>query len=676
MRLHSLALAFVAGLVTVAVGAGTPPATADATCPQTKAVFYTTDTQVLARTLRANPSDCADYYISISPVLPSGEPRGNPNPALGTVHAQGPRFHALAEVRPKQWAPYAATTSWYAAGVKFHDDMLMVGFDPAAGDTWALNEVGSPSDPINTDVFNGVDGARQNLRDFVRGLYNGSSGPPLPGLVFAADAAQLAPNVADYAQKLAAWYADAPFWEDMQRYVSTWAQETYADARAWGVAGSPLAERTSYLDDYFLHGLRVAEQGNDATAAARAFLDQAYIPLANASYRYAPANPVTVIAFGYTDIGAVGMQRFISAQTYALRSTFGTRLGFAVVPANDGTDRPAIEGRVAAVIHDSQSDSMGACTAAGESCDFDVPGAAFTQSWKALANTQEGGGVAVQLGAGVSVTFADVSARGATWFSSSPTADAPLGWVAAGPTYAIATTAATTGPIQICLGAGTGHVFRRSVDGWLDITTSPGCGTTDALGTFALFFDPTPPVVVPHIDGPLGNDGWYVGDVTVSWDVSDPQTSVSKDGCDTVIVAADTAGTTFTCIATSEGGATSEEVTVKRDATPPALTCTPTPSTLWPPNGKLVPVNVAVDAADATSGPDGFLLTDALTTDAADFVTGTPDVTGLLRAKRSGNGDGRTYALVYTGFDAAGNSAPCTAEVVVPHDQRNQNQEG
>ena len=175
-----------------------------------------------------------------------------------------------------------------------HDAMLAAGYKPERGDTWIVNEVGSPSDStVNTDVFNGVPGAREGFRDFIRGLYTGSGGPVLPGMVFAADAAQLAPNVADYAQKLASWYADTPFWEDMQRYVTVWAQETYADARAWGVAGESLDVRTAYLNDYFLHGLRVAADGDDATAAARAFFAgglrparERLLPLGAAEPRY------------------------------------------------------------------------------------------------------------------------------------------------------------------------------------------------------------------------------------------------------------------------------------------------------------------------------------------------------------------------------------------------------
>ncbi|HEY2154300.1 MAG TPA: hypothetical protein VGH33_01630, partial [Isosphaeraceae bacterium] len=405
MKPHHLALLFVPALIVLAIDQSAPAATPDSSCPPTKVVLYTSDTQALAKTLAANTSDCADYYISISPITAApnaGEPRAGA--ALTAVHAQGSKFHALAELRPSQWTTYAAANGWYATGVKLHDDMLAAGYNPATGDTWAVNEVGTPStSTLATDVIDDVDGARDAFRDFVRGLYTGSGGPVLPGLVFAADPTQVSPNVAAYGDELASWYADAPFWEDMDRYVSMWAQETYADARAWGVPGASLAERIGYLNDYFFHGQRVSDEGNDSTDAARAFLDDAYVPLANASYTYLSPNPAAGPGFGYTAIGATGMQRFISAQTYALRATLGSRLGFAVVPMNDSPDRPSIEGRVAAAIHDSQSDPMGACTATGESCDFDVAGASFTNSWKALANTLEGSSVPVQVGSGVSV---------------------------------------------------------------------------------------------------------------------------------------------------------------------------------------------------------------------------------------------------------------------------------
>lgn len=42
-------------------------------------------------------------------------------------------------------------------------------------------------------------------------------------------------------------------------------------------------------------------------------------------------------------------------------------------------------------------------------------------------------------------------------------------------------------------------------------------------------------------------------------------------GCESVEVTADTAGTTFTCSATSGGGTASHSVTIRRDATPPTV---------------------------------------------------------------------------------------------------------
>jgi sugar lactone lactonase YvrE len=83
--------------------------------------------------------------------------------------------------------------------------------------------------------------------------------------------------------------------------------------------------------------------------------------------------------------------------------------------------------------------------------------------------------------------------------------------------------------------------------------------------------DLTPPVITPVVTGTLGNDGWYVSDVEVSWSVTDPESSIlSQDGCEPVTVTEDTESVTFTCTAISSGGTTEESVTIRRDATPPA----------------------------------------------------------------------------------------------------------
>lgn len=669
------------------VGGGVPAHGHAATCAHTEIALYTTDTQRLAQELAKSPSACADYYLSITPTTP-GAPRGGA--PITAIRAAGRQFHAMAEIRLPLWTPYATANGWYAAGVEVRREMRLAGYDASLGDTWAINEVGEPSNTVmGVAVAKGTGTARQDLRDFVRGLYTGDDNVQSAGLVFAADPLQVTGDLSQYTQDLRAWYADSAFWNDLSGHVRFWAQETYADARAWGVAGSTLEERSAYLNDYFLHGSRLAAAGDGSTDAARAFFAQAYTPIANAAFRQPTPDLTTGIGFGYTDIGLTGMQNFLSTETYALRSSTGDRMGFAVVPRlATAAETLTVEDRLAAAIQGSENDARGACGATGQWCDSIVAGAQFNEAWKSFANTLEGADVAVQVGA-VKVTFATVSARGATQVTtSSPPAPPPHSLLPPSPAYDIETTARFGAPVTVCLpydpvtyDGYAAHLFALTAGEWIDVTTSSDgaevCGSAASLGTFAVFAeDPTPPVIVPHVEGAVGNDGWYVGDVTVTWDVVDPQSPVSaSEGCEPTIVEADTAGVTLTCTATSDGGTASADVTVKRDATPPTLTCEPSPSALWPPNGKLVPVTVTVTAADDTSGAAGFALTDAATStgdalsDIVGFDLGTPDVSGLLRADRPGTGD-RVYWLTYTAQDAAGNAADCVAAVTVPHDRR------
>ena len=114
--------------------------------------------------------------------------------------------------------------------------------------------------------------------------------------------------------------------------------------------------------------------------------------------------------------------------------------------------------------------------------------------------------------------------------------------------------------------------------------------------------DSTPPVIVPHVSGDLGNNGWYVGDVTVSFEVTDSDSDITwTDGCGTVLVDEETTAWTTTCSAASSGGTNSETVTLKRDATPPTVVGAAAP----PPNAhgwNDTTVVVSFTGTDATSG--------------------------------------------------------------------------
>src|SRR5262249_51703089 len=94
------------------------------------------------------------------------------------------------------------------------------------------------------------------------------------------------------------------------------------------------------------------------------------------------------------------------------------------------------------------------------------------------------------------------------------------------------------------------------------------------------------------------------------------------------------------------------------------------PDVIWPPNHKLVPLSVAVDAT-AVCGPPGCAIasiaSDGPGSEGDVVVTG--DLSALLRAEKSGGVMGRTYAITVQCHDAAGNAATRTTAVRVPHDR-------
>jgi hypothetical protein len=116
------------------------------------------------------------------------------------------------------------------------------------------------------------------------------------------------------------------------------------------------------------------------------------------------------------------------------------------------------------------------------------------------------------------------------------------------------------------------------------------------------------------------------------------------------------------------------------DTTPPVLALSANHDTLWPPNHKYMTVGVTPEASDdsgeapavtfvsvvsdepddARGGGDGHTTNDILQVGEFSF---------LLRAERSGSGDGRTYTLTYRATDASGNETTATCTVQVPHDK-------
>ena len=114
----------------------------------------------------------------------------------------------------------------------------------------------------------------------------------------------------------------------------------------------------------------------------------------------------------------------------------------------------------------------------------------------------------------------------------------------------------------------------------------------------------------------------------------------------------------------------------KGDITPPTLSITLSPATLWPPNDKLVSVTAAITVKDDYD-PEPEIKLESITANetlAANDIQGaqlgTDDRSFSLAAKRAGNNmAGRVYTVTYSATDGSGNKATSSATVTVPHDQ-------
>ncbi|HSN85131.1 MAG TPA: hypothetical protein VL025_00170, partial [Thermoanaerobaculia bacterium] len=97
------------------------------------------------------------------------------------------------------------------------------------------------------------------------------------------------------------------------------------------------------------------------------------------------------------------------------------------------------------------------------------------------------------------------------------------------------------------------------------------------------------------------------------------------------------------------------------------------PATLWPPNGRMVPVAIQ-GVTDLDGDPVTHRVT-AIHQDEPLSKKGQPDASGLgtatprLRAARAGSGDGRVYHIAFEATDPAGAACSGAVTVCVPHDQ-------
>jgi alpha-tubulin suppressor-like RCC1 family protein len=192
--------------------------------------------------------------------------------------------------------------------------------------------------------------------------------------------------------------------------------------------------------------------------------------------------------------------------------------------------------------------------------------------------------------------------------------------------------------------------------------TTVTCSATDdsantSSGTLIVTVsDPTPPEIVATVNGTAGGDGWYVGDVVVSWSVTDPQTAISSStGCGSTTVSTDGAAIDLTCTAASAGGSSSKTVTLSRDATGPSLTTSPNLSVAATSATGATVTYAAATAVDPLSGvasvscapPSGF------------FAIGTTTVT-CTATDQAGNSSAKSFTI------AVGDNIPPVITTTTP----------
>lgn len=113
--------------------------------------------------------------------------------------------------------------------------------------------------------------------------------------------------------------------------------------------------------------------------------------------------------------------------------------------------------------------------------------------------------------------------------------------------------------------------------------------------------------------------------------------------------------------------------------TPPIVSCSVSPNTLWPPNGRQVPVTVSGKIIPGTqaipSGGAVYAVADEylqIQPSGGIVLGGGGDYSfniSLIASRNGDDQDGRTYTIVVGARDQTGNIGSCSAAVIVPHDQ-------
>jgi uncharacterized protein (DUF2141 family) len=231
---------------------------------------------------------------------------------------------------------------------------------------------------------------------------------------------------------------------------------------------------------------------------------------------------------------------------------------------------------------------------------------------------------------------------------------------------------------------GSSTSFAISMEGLTTIAFfgTDNAGNVELAKTLTIKLDKTPPTITP-VRMPLPNpNGWNNSNVTVSFQCADNLSGLAAGSPPApTLLSAEGAGQSVSGSCTDiAGNSVSSPVSgVNIDKTSPVITASANPATLWPPNGKMVPVTISGTIADNLSGVNpstaSFGVKDSYglvqpTGPVSVAANGAYSFTISLEARRDGqDNNGRLYTIVVSGQDNAGNASSATTTATVPHDQ-------
>ncbi|RAP74896.1 endo-1,4-beta-xylanase [Paenibacillus montanisoli] len=215
---------------------------------------------------------------------------------------------------------------------------------------------------------------------------------------------------------------------------------------------------------------------------------------------------------------------------------------------------------------------------------------------------------------------------------------------------------------------------RQSVAAWND-TTGNGYMDTSGFGVLTLVgkdeIPPTASISYNH-EGPTNQD------VIATITPSEPVTITNNGGNASYAFTAN-GSFTFEFVDAAGNAGTATAVVSNIDKTAPDLQLFSDIDVFTKPNHKLVPIRLSWKATDDAAGiasvklvsvvsnePDNGLDDGDTANDIQDAEIGTADEEIRLRAERAGNGNGRSYTIVYEAEDLAGNKKTAEITVKVP----------